>query len=105
MKTPATRESALGELEALAGALLAVLLAFLHPAVAGKELAVAERRVEFLVDLLESAGDAEHDGAGLAGEPAAVDANENVQLAHHPRCEQRRDGVILVFDFGEVVVD
>src|SRR5262245_28394287 len=80
--------SALGELEALAGALAAVLLPLLHPAVAGEVAGIAELLghgdnglVGGLVRLrlggvqaehtLQSAGDALRAGAGLAGEAAA----------------------------------
>src|SRR4051794_34110401 len=79
--------SALRELEALAGALAAVLLAFLHALVAGEIAAVAQLLVHAASSLglgafgarggaehaFQGAGDALADGTGLAGETAAVD--------------------------------
>src|SRR5580765_5074583 len=61
----------LRELEALAGAGLSVLLALLHPRVAGEEAFLAQRGAQRLVDLDEGAGDAEANRAGLARQPAA----------------------------------
>src|SRR5438034_5166490 len=82
----------LGELERLAGPLLAVLLAFLHAAVAGEVAGVAEllgeaarggllavgARLRFgraAEHALQGAGDALAAGARLAGEAAALDAD------------------------------
>src|SRR5262245_57423545 len=82
--------SPLRELEALAGALLAVFFALLHAAVAGEVSGVAQLLVhadggrigsgiagDGPEHDLESAGQALADGAGLAGEPAAMDLHDH----------------------------
>src|SRR5262245_43990142 len=82
----------LRELEALAGALLAVLLALLHAAVAREVAGVAQLLVhadggrigsgiagDGPEHDLESAGQTLADGAGLAGEPAAMDLHDHVE--------------------------
>src|SRR5262245_59309760 len=80
------RRLAFGELEALASALLAVLLALLHPAVAGEIARVAEplgetaftvgrfarRRRPDAEHRLQRTSDALANRAGLAGETAPV---------------------------------
>src|SRR3954453_5790135 len=68
------------ELEALARALLSVLLAFLDPRVAGQEAFLFELRPQFEVVLDQRAGDAEAQRAGLAGDAAAGDRREHVEL-------------------------
>src|SRR6266702_3201 len=73
---------ALGELEALAGAGLAVLLALHGAGVAGDEAGLLEDRPVVRVELHERAGDAVADGAGLTGQPAALRVHEHVELAH-----------------------
>src|SRR5262245_59289706 len=85
----------LGELEALAGALTAVFLTFLHAAVAGQEVRIAQLLGHaanvvgavgaFLLrggqaeHLLEGAGDALADGAALAADTAALHFDEHVE--------------------------
>src|SRR5580700_4521554 len=70
---------ALGELEASAGALLSVLLAFLAAGVAGYEAFGLERLAELGVEFHESAGDAELDRVGLAHDAAATNGAEDVE--------------------------
>src|SRR5262249_42668008 len=102
----------LRELEALAGALAAVFLAFLHAAVAGEIAGVAEllghaddrvlavagvlgRQAEHL---LERAGDTLAGSAGLTREAAAANLDRHVELvAHVGQFERAVDGrAILV---------
>src|SRR3990172_9578651 len=72
---PAPRRSAsylpLGVLSCLASALEAVLLAFLHPRVAGKEAIAAQLGLERLIEGDEGAGDAVRESSRPAGEAAA----------------------------------
>src|SRR5262245_44052916 len=77
---------ALRELEPLAGARPAVLLALHHPRVASEEAGLLQRRAEVGVELGQRAADAVPDGARLAGEPPAADVHGDVHLAellHH----------------------
>src|SRR5439155_10139344 len=70
----------LAELEATAGAALAVLLALLHSAVAGQEAGAAEGDLEAVVVLGQRAAQAHDYGAGLAGRSAAVGVHHHVHL-------------------------
>src|SRR5215213_3982622 len=79
--SPFTNALAFRELEALARALLAVLLAFLGAGVAGDEAGVLERGAEVGVELHQRARDAVAHGAGLAGRAAARDVDDDVELA------------------------
>src|SRR4051812_27381144 len=83
----------LGELEAAAGAALAVLLALLHAAVAGEEADAAECDLEIVVVLRQRAGQAHDDGAGLATGAAAGGVDGHVHLpagvGHLQRAEDR----------------
>src|SRR5436305_4076151 len=72
-------ELALRELEAGAGAALAVLLALLPARVAREEAGLLETLAQFHVVDLQRAGDAVPDGAGLAARAAAVDDDDDVE--------------------------
>src|SRR5207245_11466566 len=108
----------LGKLERLACALQAVLLSFLHAAVARQIAGVAELLGQsagrFLLagsfagqaeHLLQGPGDALTDGAALAGEATALDRNEDIEpIAHLGKVEGTKNrGAILLL--GEVVVE
>src|SRR6476646_11595922 len=71
---------ALRELEAGAGALLAVLLALLHAGIAREETSLLETLAQLHVVELERAGDAVADRAGLAAGTAAVDRHHDVEF-------------------------
>src|SRR4051812_27270239 len=74
--------SALAVLRSLAGLLEAGLLALLDAGVARQEAGLLERgAVGLEVDLVERAGHAEAQRAGLAGRAAAVDAGDHVEAA------------------------
>src|SRR5262249_31489795 len=91
-------------LEALAGLLVAVLLALDHPGVAGEVLALAEGGLQVGAVFLEGPGEAEDDGAGLAALAAPLDVDEHVDPAAHLGGGQRgADGVAVPF-LGEVGV-
>src|SRR6185436_8476812 len=81
LKICKTDDLALRELEALAGAGLAVLLALDFARVAGEQAGAAKRGLVFLVVFDEGAGEAETDGTGLAGKSAADRAHADVELA------------------------
>src|SRR5260370_4518063 len=116
-RSPASGKSlALRELEALAGALAAVLLAFLHAAVAGEVAGIAEflghATARFLLargrgteHFLQGAGHALADGARLPGEAAAVDVDEDIEAIAHVGGLQRRDHSAAVLVLGEVVLE
>src|ERR1700722_1087877 len=70
---------ALGELEASASALLAVLLALFATRVAGHEAFCLERLAELRVEDHEGAGDAELDGVGLAHDAATFYGGDDVE--------------------------
>src|SRR5689334_12830528 len=74
------RSLALGELEALAGAGAAVLLALDGARVAGHEPGLLQDRAVLRVHLHERAGDPVADRARLAGEAAALRVHEDVDL-------------------------
>src|SRR4051794_5690963 len=71
---------AFAELEALARALLPVLLALLDARVARQEAFLLQLRPELQVVLDQGAGDAEAQRAGLAGDAAAGDRRQHVEL-------------------------
>src|SRR5258706_5988090 len=73
---------ALGVLRRLAGALEAVLLAFLHARIAGQQPGLAQLNpVGLRVELEQRPGDAVADRAGLAGHAAALDLDHRVVAA------------------------
>src|SRR5262249_46096162 len=115
------KRSALGELEALAGAFAAVLLAFLHAAVAGKEAGVTQLLGHAAGGALLAVGGgrfglrAEHvfdgpgqslaDGPGLPREAAALDVHDHVHAAAHLGHIERADDGSTVLVLGEVVLE
>src|SRR3954469_22107220 len=81
--------SALRELEAAAGFLLAVLLALDDARVAGEESFLLERRAKLGLEVGERLRDAVAHGARLAREAAACDRHDHVELAGAVRHMQR----------------
>src|ERR1700761_2923569 len=75
----ARQRLSLGELEASASALLAVLLALLTTRVAGNEAFCLERLAELGVELHQCAGDAELDGIGLSHDAATLDGGDDIE--------------------------
>src|ERR1700676_5812760 len=76
----ATRKLALAELEALAGALLAVLLAFAHARIAGQETIFAQARAQLRVEYRERAGQSHAHRARLAANAATIHGGHHVHL-------------------------
>src|SRR3954454_24430240 len=70
----------LAELEAFARSLLTVLLAFLDPRVAGQEARLLQPLPQFDVELDQRPGDAQAQRPGLAGDAAAGDGRQHVEL-------------------------
>src|SRR5437764_4810716 len=79
--SPLTNALAFRELEALARALLSVLLALFGARVARDESRVLERGAQIRVELHERARDAVAHGTGLACGAAARDVDDDVKLA------------------------
>ncbi len=67
----------------LRGFLVAELLALDHAGISRQQAGVAERRLEVGSILFQGSSQAEHDRAGLAELPAAVDVHENVDSVQH----------------------
>src|SRR5687767_10079419 len=97
--------SALGELEAGAGALLAVLLALLHARVAREEAGLLESLAQLEVVHLQRTGDPVADRAGLAARAAAVDGDDDVELVDGLRQGERLLDDHLQHFIAEVVVE
>src|ERR1035441_1689306 len=95
----------LRELEALACARLAVLLAFLHPRIPREETLLAEDPFEIGRGLQERAGNAVTDGARLAGDAAAEDADKHVVLADVLRFRERLESDGALVRHGHVLLD
>ena len=72
------KTSALGELGSAAGCFETVLLAFLHSGVAGQETILLEERSVLVGGEQESAGNTVTDGAGLAGNAAALNGGNDI---------------------------
>ena len=75
-------ELTLRELEALAGTGLTGFLTLFHAAVAGKATGLLESGAGSLIGENESAGETVADGAGLAGNAAALGERDDVDLRH-----------------------
>src|SRR5258707_7715676 len=87
----------------LAGALEAVLLAFLHPRVTGEEAGLTQREAMVRVELEERPGDAVPDRSGLTRDPAALDLDHRVEAAVGIRDLERQANVVLVNGCPEVL--
>src|SRR5919198_2721078 len=77
---PPDKRSALRVLRSLAGLLEAVLLALLDPGVPGEEAGLLQGGTVVRVAGDQRAGDAEAEGAGLAGDAAAAQVRDHVEL-------------------------
>src|SRR5690242_7091507 len=92
--TAAAAALALGELAALAGAGLPVLLALLHARIAREEAFLAHRPAQRLVEPHQRARDPELHRARLPGEPAAGGRGVNVVARRRVRGHERSLGVL-----------
>jgi hypothetical protein len=92
----------LRELGSTASAAKTVLLAFFHAAVAGEESAVAKRLEGVCGELLQGTGDAELARIGLTRRPAAMNANQHVNLLAFAGLQQRGQNRGLLLNAREV---
>ena len=95
----------LGELGSATCSLQAVLLSFLHSGVTGQETSGLQRSAVLGVQIQQGAGDAVTDSAGLTGNAAAGDGDNNINLAGHIGGNQRLIDDQLQGVQTEVVVD
>src|SRR6478609_2260838 len=82
----------LGELEALAGAGLAGLLALFFAGVTGEVTGLLQGDAELGIELQQRAGDAMGHGARLAADAATGDIHKDVELVLRVRSDERGDG-------------
>src|SRR3990172_472957 len=94
VKVATGRLLAFRPLEALARALLAVLLALLHPRVAGEEAALAELGFQLGIRHHQGPGQPQAHRARLAGAAAAGDADFGVELVGGADKPQRLAGML-----------
>src|SRR5204862_3890996 len=100
------RELALRVLGCLAGSLQTVLLALLHPRIAGPETGLAKRQaVGGLIDLDEGSRDAVTDRAGLAGDATALDLDHRVVVTLRSGHPERHPDVGFVHRVAEVLLE
>src|SRR6266849_341687 len=92
---PGAKKLALRELEALARALLSVLLAFLHARIARQKSVLAQRRTQLWIELRDRPRQSHAHGAGLAANAATMRGHNHVHLVGDIRELQRLDRVIL----------
>src|SRR6266478_7797869 len=100
-----TERLALGELESLTCALLAVLLAFLHTGVACQKTIGAQRRPQIWIELRNGARQSHADGTGLSTNAATMRGDNYVHLLGHIREFERLGSVVLPRKIREVIVD
>ena len=96
---------ALGELGSATCGLQTVLLSFLHSGVAGHETGSLQRSAVLGVQQNQSTGDAVTDSAGLAGNAATCDGDNDVNLAHQVGGDQGLTDDQLQGLQTEVIVD
>src|SRR5688572_1556385 len=98
--------SALRVLRCLPRPLQSVLLALLHPRIAGQEPRLAKRQaVAVGIDLEQRAGNAVPDGAGLTGHAAALDLDHHVEPTLGPGHPERHADLGLVDRIAEVLLE
>src|SRR5664280_2407424 len=96
---------ALRELEALAGARLTGLLAFLFARIARDVSGFFQGGAELGIEFLEGPGDAMRHGAGLAADSAAAHVDSDVELLAHFDGEEGRVGLLGKILVTEVVFE
>src|ERR1700722_14181005 len=102
--TPGAR-LALGVLRRLTGLLQAGLLVLLDPRVPGQEAGPLERRAALGVDQDQRPGDAQAQRARLAGDAAAADPGDHVELILGAQGDERLVDELLVHLVREVLVE
>src|SRR5262249_32679628 len=92
---PVQRKLALGELEALAGALLPVLLALLHARIAREKTVLAQRRAQLEIEARNGARQSHAYGPGLTASAATVRGDDHIHLIGQVGELERFGGVVL----------
>jgi len=110
-RAPATEKKplSLGELEPLASAFLAVLLALVFPRIAGQKTSFLQRTTQFGVELNQCPGNTQLNCPGLTGYTAAVGENQQIETVSHFDRQERhshrnttRFGREIVFQFPAI---
>src|SRR6218665_1603438 len=97
-----SKRLALGELEALAGAGLAGLLALFLAGVTGEVTGLLEGDAKLGIELQKRAGDAMGHRAGLAADAAAGDIHGHVELVLAVSGDERGEGAAHEIVVGEI---
>jgi len=79
----------LGELEPLACALLAVLLALMFPRVTSQQAGFLERSTQFGIELDQSARDTQLDRTSLTGNATSICEDQHVETIRHFNRQER----------------
>src|SRR5208282_1531128 len=103
--TTQTKRLTLGKLEALASALLAVLLAFLHAGIAGQKAVLAKSGTQFRVKEADGAGESHAHRAGLPANSATLSRGDNVHLFGDAGEFKRLGGVMTPGMIGKIFID
>jgi len=100
------RRLTLRVLRCLTSSLESVLLAFLHPWIAGEQSSLAERKSMALrVELEKCSGDPVADRAGLPGDAAALDLDHDVEATLRASDPERQSDIRLVDGVAEVLLE
>src|ERR1700730_16425413 len=90
-----TTRLALGKLEALARALLAVLLAFFHARIASQKPILTQRRAQFRVEHGNGASETHADRSSLSADSTTLGGDDYIHLVVQVREFQRFSGIML----------
>jgi hypothetical protein len=77
------KKLALGELEALAGTFLSVLLALMFAGIARQKAGLLQRAAQFRIKSHQRTGDTQTDCSGLTGNATAMRQHQNVETFGH----------------------
>src|SRR5208283_499776 len=103
--TTQTKRLPLGELEALACTLLAVLLAFLHAGIARQKAVLAESGTQFRVKEADGAGKSHAHRASLPANAATLGRADDVHLFGDAGEFKRLGGVMTPGMIGKIFID
>src|SRR6266481_2359034 len=102
---PGPQELALGELEALARALLSVLFAFLHSRIARQKSVLPQRRTQFWIEPRNRPRQSHAHRSGLPTHTAAVRRHDHVHLVGDIRELQGFNRVMLPCVIRKILLD
>src|SRR5208337_1427520 len=103
--TTHTKRLTLGELEALACALLAVFLAFLHTGIAGQKAVLAKCRTQLRIEAADGAGESHAHRAGLSANAATLRRGHDIHLLRDAAELQRLGGVMTPGMIRKILID